>query len=91
MSELPPETAPSGAVDPTDEAAVSAAVEAALTALHNVLEPTFGFDAACGCFAYTGAVRDVAALPDPVGEITERWTRPNGLKIEKMRRKAMTT
>src|SRR5690606_34290374 len=33
MSELPPETAPSGAVDPTDEAAVAAAVEAALAAV----------------------------------------------------------
>ncbi|PWF88899.1 phenylalanine--tRNA ligase subunit alpha [Kocuria rosea] len=35
MSELPPETAPSGAVDPTDEAAVAAAVEAALAAVGN--------------------------------------------------------
>ena len=35
MSELPPETAPSGAVDPTDEAQVAAAVEAALTAVEN--------------------------------------------------------
>ncbi|HEX2046480.1 MAG TPA: aldehyde dehydrogenase family protein, partial [Acidimicrobiales bacterium] len=27
----------------------------------------------------------VAALPDPVGEVTEGWTRPNGLTIEKVR------
>ena len=27
----------------------------------------------------------VAALPDPVGEIIEGWTRPNGLVIEKVR------
>ncbi|TML93202.1 MAG: glutamate-5-semialdehyde dehydrogenase [Actinobacteria bacterium] len=27
----------------------------------------------------------VAALPDPVGEIVEGWTRPNGLVIEKLR------
>ncbi len=30
-------------------------------------------------------LRMVAALPDPVGEITEGWTRPNGLVIEKVR------
>ncbi len=28
---------------------------------------------------------EIAALPDPVGEITETFERPNGLKIEKMR------
>lgn len=27
----------------------------------------------------------VAALPDPVGAVTESWTRPNGLKIERVR------
>jgi glutamate-5-semialdehyde dehydrogenase len=27
----------------------------------------------------------VAALPDPVGEILEEWTRPNGLRIRKVR------
>src|SRR5436309_1212876 len=26
-------------------------------------------------------LRKVAALPDPVGEITEGWVRPNGLRI----------
>ena len=31
------------------------------------------------------AVRDVAALPDPVNEIVEEWNRPNGLLIRKVR------
>ena len=31
------------------------------------------------------AVRDVAALPDPVNEILEEWSRPNGLLIRKVR------
>jgi glutamate-5-semialdehyde dehydrogenase len=31
------------------------------------------------------SVRQVAALPDPVGEVLEAWTRPNGLHIEKRR------
>jgi len=31
------------------------------------------------------SVRQVAALPDPVGEVLEHWTRPNGLRIEKRR------
>ncbi len=30
-------------------------------------------------------LKDVAALEDPVGKIEEMWTRPNGLKIGKMR------
>ncbi len=30
-------------------------------------------------------LRQVAALPDPVGEVLEGWTRPNGLLIEKVR------
>ncbi|MDG1878174.1 MAG: glutamate-5-semialdehyde dehydrogenase [Acidimicrobiales bacterium] len=30
-------------------------------------------------------LRQVAALRDPVGEITEGWVRPNGLKIERTR------
>ncbi len=30
-------------------------------------------------------VRDVAKLPDPVGEMIREWTRPNGLKISKIR------
>ena len=32
-----------------------------------------------------GGLRKVAGLPDPVGEIVEGWTRPNGLVIEKVR------
>jgi glutamate-5-semialdehyde dehydrogenase len=31
------------------------------------------------------AVRDVAALPDPVNEVLTEWTRPNGLLIRKVR------
>jgi glutamate-5-semialdehyde dehydrogenase len=31
------------------------------------------------------AVREVAALPDPIGEVLEEWTRPNGLNIRKVR------
>ncbi|WP_297887486.1 glutamate-5-semialdehyde dehydrogenase [Sulfurihydrogenibium sp.] len=30
-------------------------------------------------------LKDVAALPDPVGEIVNMWTRPNGLKVGQMR------
>ncbi|RFC43547.1 MAG: glutamate-5-semialdehyde dehydrogenase [Verrucomicrobia bacterium] len=35
--------------------------------------------------AMAQGVRDVAALPDPVGEVIRRWTRPNGLEITKIR------
>src|SRR5207302_5160199 len=35
--------------------------------------------------AMANGLRKVAALPDPVGEIVEGWTRPNGLVIEKVR------
>ncbi|MEN3315027.1 MAG: glutamate-5-semialdehyde dehydrogenase [Acidimicrobiaceae bacterium] len=35
--------------------------------------------------AMAGGLRQVAALADPVGEVTEGWTRPNGLAIEKIR------
>jgi glutamate-5-semialdehyde dehydrogenase len=31
------------------------------------------------------AIREVAELPDPVGEVLEEFTRPNGLRIEKVR------
>ncbi len=31
------------------------------------------------------SVREVAGLPDPVGETLEEWTRPNGLRIRKVR------
>lgn len=30
-------------------------------------------------------LREIAQLPDPVGEITRMWTRPNGLRVGKMR------
>ncbi|HEY8209279.1 MAG TPA: glutamate-5-semialdehyde dehydrogenase [Myxococcaceae bacterium] len=31
------------------------------------------------------AVEEVADLPDPVGEVVEKWKRPNGLQIQKVR------
>lgn len=31
------------------------------------------------------ALEEVAALPDPIGEVVETWRRPNGLKVEKVR------
>jgi len=30
-------------------------------------------------------LRDVARLPDPVGEVVEGWVRPNGLRVERVR------
>ena len=35
--------------------------------------------------AMADGIREVAALPDPVGEIIKDWTRPNGLRIQKIR------
>src|SRR5205807_5282970 len=35
--------------------------------------------------AMADGLRQVAALPDPVGEVVEGWTRPNGLVIERVR------
>jgi glutamate-5-semialdehyde dehydrogenase len=35
--------------------------------------------------AMVSGVREVASLPDPVGEIIAQWTRPNGLHIRKVR------
>lgn len=32
-----------------------------------------------------GGLRTVAALPDPVGEVLDGWTRPNGLQITRVR------
>ena len=32
-----------------------------------------------------GGLRQVAGLADPVGEVTQGWVRPNGLRIEKVR------
>ncbi|HXU71415.1 MAG TPA: glutamate-5-semialdehyde dehydrogenase [Polyangia bacterium] len=31
------------------------------------------------------AIREVAALPDPVGAVVKEWTRPNGLKVARRR------
>ena len=30
-------------------------------------------------------LREIAALPDPVGQVMDRWTRPNGLEISRIR------
>src|SRR5215510_8713365 len=35
--------------------------------------------------AMADGLRDVAALADPIGEVVEGWTRPNGLRIERVR------
>lgn len=35
--------------------------------------------------AMARTVLDVAALPDPVGQVTESWSRPNGLEIARVR------
>lgn len=35
--------------------------------------------------ALARAVEDVARLPDPVGQILDQWTRPNGLQITRIR------
>lgn len=35
--------------------------------------------------AIAGAVEEIAALPDPVGQVTESWERPNGLRLERVR------
>lgn len=35
--------------------------------------------------AMSEGTREVAALPDPVGEVTGMWVRPNGLRIGRMR------
>ncbi len=35
--------------------------------------------------AMATGVREVAALPDPCGEIIRQWTRPNGMQITKLR------
>jgi glutamate-5-semialdehyde dehydrogenase len=35
--------------------------------------------------AMATSVEEVAALPDPVGEIMAKWTRPNGLEISQVR------
>ncbi|MFG1295281.1 glutamate-5-semialdehyde dehydrogenase [Xanthobacter variabilis] len=35
--------------------------------------------------AMAEGIESVAGLPDPVGKVTERWTRPNGMIIERVR------
>ncbi|HUR76575.1 MAG TPA: glutamate-5-semialdehyde dehydrogenase [Acidimicrobiales bacterium] len=35
--------------------------------------------------AMADGLRQVAALPDPVGEVLDGWVRPNGLRIERVR------
>jgi glutamate-5-semialdehyde dehydrogenase len=35
--------------------------------------------------AMAAGLRQVAALPDPVGEVVEGWVRPNGLRISRVR------
>jgi glutamate-5-semialdehyde dehydrogenase len=35
--------------------------------------------------AMATGLREVAALPDPVGEVTRMWNRPNGLQVGRMR------
>jgi glutamate-5-semialdehyde dehydrogenase len=35
--------------------------------------------------AMAAALRSVAALPDPVGEVLEGWVRPNGLRVTRVR------
>jgi glutamate-5-semialdehyde dehydrogenase len=31
------------------------------------------------------ALREIAALPDPIGDVTEHWDRPNGMRVSKVR------
>jgi len=35
--------------------------------------------------AMADGIRQVATLPDPVGEVIKEWTRPNGIRISKVR------
>jgi glutamate-5-semialdehyde dehydrogenase len=35
--------------------------------------------------AMAGGLRQVAALPDPVGEVVDGWVRPNGLRVQRVR------
>jgi glutamate-5-semialdehyde dehydrogenase len=35
--------------------------------------------------AIAKSVEDIADLPDPVGEVTSEWTRPNGMRISRVR------
>ncbi len=35
--------------------------------------------------AMAGGLRQIAARPDPIGEVADGWVRPNGLRIERVR------
>ncbi|TAE75900.1 MAG: glutamate-5-semialdehyde dehydrogenase [Verrucomicrobia bacterium] len=35
--------------------------------------------------AMAGGIEQVAALPDPVGEVMEEWSRPNGMRLQQVR------
>lgn len=76
--------------------AIEAAEEAIISANTRDLEaaPGFGLNAAAvdrlrldapRIRAMAKGVREVVVLPDPCGEIIREWTRPNGLKITKIR------
>ena len=38
-----------------------------------------------GVASMANGLRDIAAVADPVGQVTARWTRPNGLEISRIR------
>jgi glutamate-5-semialdehyde dehydrogenase len=40
---------------------------------------------ASGVASMANGLRDIAAVADPVGQVTARWTRPNGLEISRIR------
>jgi glutamate-5-semialdehyde dehydrogenase len=40
---------------------------------------------AAGLAAMAKGLREIAALPDPVAQVTASWTRPNGLQISRVR------
>ncbi len=35
--------------------------------------------------AIAGGIEQVASLPDPVGQVMEEWTRPNGMRLQQVR------
>lgn len=59
-----------------DEAGAAGVAGAMLERLHLTPERIAGMAA---------SLREVAAFPDPVGEIVRMWNRPNGLRVGKMR------
>jgi glutamate-5-semialdehyde dehydrogenase len=70
-----------GAVLVANEADVARAEEAGTTAtVVDRLRLTTG-----RIDAMAAGLRNVAALPDPVGEVTDGWVRPNGLRVERVR------